>query len=153
LAALWRNSRAGDHPDGFGEKAVNHHSRRAYRPLRYLTATCALLGASMVMFAPEASGGSSAPITSVGLTTSGSHRNGREVANDSWLAVRADVPGSLLSEHLARLTGRDPPDRRWLLRHPVLRRGAPFGLAMGLAGPAITLSMTPLPWMRRATRC
>ena len=22
--ALWRNSRAGDHPDGFGEKAVNH---------------------------------------------------------------------------------------------------------------------------------
>jgi hypothetical protein len=23
LAALWRNSRAGDHPDDFGEKAVN----------------------------------------------------------------------------------------------------------------------------------
>ena len=77
----------------------------------------------MVMFAPEASGGSSAPITSLGLTTSGSNRNGQEVANDSRLAVLADVPGSLLSEHLARLTGRDPADRRWLLRHPVLRGG------------------------------
>jgi hypothetical protein len=49
-----------------------------------------------------------------------------------WLAVLADVPGSIVPEHLARLTGGDAADRRWLLHHPVLRRGAPFGLIIGL---------------------
>ncbi len=49
-----------------------------------------------------------------------------------WLAVLADLPGSLLPEHLANLTGGDAMGLRRLLHHPVVRRGAPFGLSMGL---------------------
>lgn len=48
-----------------------------------------------------------------------------------WRAVLADVPGSLLPEYLAHLGGGDAVAPRRLTRHPVVRRGAAFGLVMG----------------------
>ncbi|MGI8549566.1 MAG: hypothetical protein ACR2PL_02045 [Dehalococcoidia bacterium] len=49
-----------------------------------------------------------------------------------WLTVFADLPGSLLSEHVSNFREEGAMDLKRLINTPVVRRGVAFGLITGL---------------------
>jgi hypothetical protein len=50
----------------------------------------------------------------------------------AWLAILADLPGSVLPEHLADLRGGDEMEPRRLMNTPGIRQGVAAGCALGL---------------------
>jgi len=50
----------------------------------------------------------------------------------AWLAILADLPGSVLPEHLADLRGGDAMEPRRLMNTPGIRQGVAAGCALGL---------------------